>query len=95
MKVEQELVAFLRKARDDIRIGPIHVSVFAAILYLQAKQRGANPVKISARKLMPVARIWGSGPYHRTIRQLHAFGYLDYTPSCNPRVPSRVRIKQR
>lgn len=94
MSMQLELVAFIEQAREDVRIGPMHISVYAAILYLQAKQGDVNPVEVSARKLMPVARIYGAGPYHKAIRQLHAFGYLTYAPSCDPDVPSKVWLRE-
>ena len=95
MTTEQELVAFLERAREDARIGPIHISTFTAILYLQVEQGAAYAVQISARKLMPLAKICGNCPYHRHIRQLHDYGYLTYEPSCDPSVPSRVWIGRR
>ena len=83
---------FMARALDDARIGPLHISVFVAIVYLQSVQGGGRCVEISARKLMPVAKIGGLAPYHRVIRQLHAYGYIKYEPSYNPEIPSRVFI---
>jgi hypothetical protein len=77
---------------NDARVGPMHISLYVAILHLWAAQGRGKMVEISARKLMPVAKIGGVGPYHRTIRQLHAYGYVKYEPSYNPEVPSRVYL---
>lgn len=74
---------------EDPRIGPLHVSLFTALLYLSCRQ-GGNAVAVSARVLKPLAKIRGDGPYHRSMRQLHAYGYLTYLPSFDRRIPSKV-----
>lgn len=89
----EEIVTFLERAREDPRIGPLHISVYMAILYSRERQGAAGPVFVSARRLMPLAKIRGYGPYHRAIRQLHAYGYLHYEPSFDGRYPSRVWLR--
>ena len=90
MKPGDEIEKFLDRAREDPRIGPLHISMYTAILYCRSKQSGHNPVAVSARRLMPLAKIRGAGPYHRTLRQLHEYGYLHYEPSYDERHPSKV-----
>lgn len=86
----EEIVVFLDRAREDPRLGPLHISVYVAVLYTREKQRAAGPVQVSARRLMPLAKIRAFGPYHRAIRQLHEYGYLHYEPSYDARYPSKV-----
>jgi hypothetical protein len=78
------------RAHDDPRLGPVHQSLYLAILYIREQQQAAGPVLVSARRLMPLAKIRALGPYHRAIRQLHSYGYLRYEPSYDGRFPSRV-----
>ena len=93
MKEMVEVLRFMELLQEDPRIGPIHISLAVAIIRLWSVQGCSNPVDVSARKLMPRAKIWGLGPYYRTIRQLDAYGYIRYEPSYNPEVPSRVYLE--
>ena len=83
---------FIQQAKDDPRIGPMHLGLYLAVLSLWSTQTAGSSVEISARKLMPLAKIGGSRSYHRSIRQLHEYGYLKYEPSCDPEVPSRIYL---
>ena len=93
MEAESRIVTFMARAGEDPRIGPMHISLYAAILYIWSEQGFTGPVVVSARKLMPAAKIGGKGPYHRSIRQLQEYGYIRYEPSCDPAVPSRVVLE--
>jgi len=86
--------AFIQQAKDDPRIGPMHLGLYLAILSLWSTQNTGSSVEISARKLMPLAKIGGSRSYHRSIRQLHEYGYLHYQPSCDPEIPSKVYLEK-
>ena len=94
MNAAQEIALFMEQVGEDPRIGPMHISLYTAILYLWSVQGFDGPVIVSARTLMPVAKIAGPGPYHRSIRQLHEYGYIRYEPSCDPAKPSRVYLGQ-
>jgi hypothetical protein len=93
MKEMVEWMRFMELLQEDPRIGPMHISLAVAIIRLWSVQGFSNPVDVSARKLMPRAKIGGSGPYHKTIRQLDEYGYIRYEPSYNPEVPSRVYLE--
>jgi hypothetical protein len=97
MNPTDHLKAFLQRSAKDTRITPLHISLYTAILFLWSKEnndRTKEPndtgVAVSARSLMPIARISSAGPYHRKIRQLHEYGYIRYQPSRDPATPSKV-----
>lgn len=92
MEGKVDWLEWLESLQQDPRIGPMHTSLFVSILCQWRAQGLANHVKISARSLMPGANIRGKGPYHRTIRQLHEYGYIKYEPSYNPEWPSKVYV---
>jgi hypothetical protein len=92
MTAVDALTMFLDRASRDPRIGPSHLSLYLGILYLWHAQGTPCHVEVSARKLMPLARIAGANTYHRTIRQLHRYGYLEYEPSNDPDHPSRIYL---
>lgn len=85
-----EIAEFMELARIDPRIGPLHISLYMAIVYYWVQQGQPGRVLVSARELMPVAKIAGGTPFHRYLRQLHAYGYIVYEPSFNPVVKSGV-----
>ena len=90
MKGIGEICAFMRLAKEDPRIGPAHISLYMAILQTWVEQGRGEVVLIKAGIVMKPAKIGGLGLYHRTIRQLNAYGYFRYEPSYNPKIPSRV-----
>lgn len=92
MNINRLLKLFLERASDDPRIGPVHLGLYLAIVYLWSLQGGGAFIHISARKLMPLARIGGVRLYHRSIRQLHEYGYLQYEPPFDPERPSRIYL---
>jgi hypothetical protein len=92
MDTSELLMLFLRRAKEDPRIGPVHLGLYLAIVYLWSEQGGGAFIQISARTLMPVAKIGGVKLYHRSVRQLHDYGYLRYEPSYDPELPSRIYL---
>jgi hypothetical protein len=87
------IVHFMERARVDPRIGPLHISLYMAIIFYWVEQGWPERVTVTARELMPVAKIAGGTPFYRCIKQLHAYGYIGYEPSFNPKVKSGVILK--
>lgn len=85
-----EITGFMDRARGDPRIGPLHVSLYLAIVYCWVQQGSQGPALVSGRELRPLAKITGGTPFYRVIRQLNAYGYIVYEPSFNPAVKSKV-----
>src|ERR1700727_2360553 len=88
MKVGLVSEAVVKQLQEDSRIGPLHLSLYLAICSLRSDS--ADIVRVSARALMPLPQIAGKTPYHRTILDLAAFGYIRYKPSYDPARPSLV-----
>jgi hypothetical protein len=86
--------SFMNRAKEDPRIGPMHISLYMAILYRWSANGSSASVKISARGLMPLAKIAGLTAYHRSIRQLNEYGYIRYEPSFDPAKPSKVYLPE-
>ncbi|HMH32909.1 MAG TPA: hypothetical protein VK543_07755 [Puia sp.] len=73
-------IEFIIAIKQDARISPVHISLYLALLYCQSEQC-MNPIYIFSAQVMPLAKISGPATYHRTIRQLHEYGYIKYVPS--------------
>ena len=90
MRPENELTRFMEEAREDARLGPSHLSVYLALVYLRAEQDNSGAVHVSARWLMPLAKIASPTTYHRVMRELDKWGYIRYEASSDRRVGSRA-----
>jgi hypothetical protein len=89
MRVDEQLMDVLERIRIDPRLGPPHVSLYMAIWHCWMMQGADGPVLFTARELMPGAKIAGGNLLYKSLRELHAYGYLVYEPSFNPAVKSR------
>lgn len=72
---------FLDKASCDERLLPSHISLFTTMYNLLRQTGPGNKVRISRKKLMPMAKIQSISTYHRCISDLTAFNYVIYQPS--------------
>jgi hypothetical protein len=85
-----DLVHFYWRVRDDHRIGATHISLYGALYYFFILGHFQNPVLIKRKTLMEFAKISGLATYHKCIKDLKQFGYIDYLPSYSPAKSSRV-----
>jgi hypothetical protein len=92
MKEVREITDFVGRAAKDSRLGPMHVSLYLAILYCWVRQGGAGPARVTGKELMPLAKIGGLTPLYKCLRELHQFGYIDYKPSHSMTDKSRVYL---
>lgn len=86
----KEITDFVERARGDPRLGPAHFSVYMSVVYLWAQQGASGPARVCGRELSQVAKIVGTTPLYRRLRELHQFGYIVYEPSYNPAERSKV-----
>ena len=78
------LAGFFEKVADDDRLNPTHISMYVSIFQLWNANRFKNPVSISRNMVMKVCKISSTATYHKCMKELHQFGYLEYAPSYNP-----------
>jgi hypothetical protein len=90
MEPVRELTAFYDAIKDDSRISTTHISLYMALFQLYNLNQFCNPVNITRVSLMDTAKISGLATYHKCIKDLHEFGYIQYVPSYNPAMCSRV-----
>jgi hypothetical protein len=84
------LTAFYTAIASDSRIGISHISLYMALFELYHRNGFENPVCITRALLMPMAKFSGVATYHKCMHDLHAFGYIDYSPSFYSKQMSRV-----
>ena len=77
------LGSFLATAKEDPRINTAHISLYVSLIYFWQQKQYKNPVSLFRHDLIPLCKISGSATYHKSIRDLHRFGYIEYIPSFN------------
>lgn len=88
----KELTSFFDAIRDDHRIGTSHISLYMALFQFYNLNQFQNPVVITRTAVMEIAKISGLATYHKCIKDLVQFGYIEYNPSYNPAINSQVRL---
>ena len=79
-----QLSGFFQRVAADNRLNPTHVSLYMAIFQFWNAGRFQNPVSISRQELMRISKISAKATYHKCIKDLHSYGYIQYLPSFNP-----------
>ncbi len=95
MEEVKELTSFFSAIREDHRIGPTHISLYMALYNLYMLNQFQNPIYITRASVMAVAKISGLATYHKCIRDLVEFGYIEYFPSFNPTIRSKVYLLEK
>jgi hypothetical protein len=79
-----ELVSnFIENVKDDPRINTAHISLYVSLVNQWFAKGIENPLTVFSKEIMPICKISGAATYHRSIRQLHEYGYIRYIPSYN------------
>jgi replication initiation and membrane attachment protein DnaB len=92
MEQVKELTNFYSAIKGDHRIGTTHISLYMALFQFYNLNRLENPIQITRTAVMEVAKISGQATYHKCIKDLHDYGYIQYEPSYNPAISSRVHL---
>ena len=83
-KDKVELVsAFMENVKDDPRINTSHISLYVSLVTQWFVKCSEGPLSIFSKEIMPICKISGTAAYHKSIRQLHEYGYIKYVPSYN------------
>lgn len=75
---------FYIKMQLDSRINATHISLYMALLHEMIGAGGIDLLLVRPERIMPLAKISSRVTYHRSIRDLHCYGYIIYSPSFRP-----------
>ena len=92
MNYIKHLTAAMERFASDDRLNPTHVSLYLALFQYWNLARFKNPVSISRDEIMRLSKIGSKVTYHRCIKDLHNWNYLQYDPSHNPFKGSHVHM---
>lgn len=84
MNYIKHLAGFFERVASDDRLNPTHISMYVSLFQFWNASRFQNPISISRNELMKVSKISAKATYHKCIRELNDYGYLQYRPSYNP-----------
>ncbi len=94
MNYIRHLTAFFDRVAIDQRLNPTHISLYIALFQFWNINRFQNPISISRSEVMLVSKIHGKATYHKVIKDLREFGFIQYKPSYNPFRGSEVVLVQ-
>lgn len=82
---------FSRIGRDN-RLNPPHFSLYMALFHFWNMNQFCETFHISREELMKWAKIGSTSTYHRCIKDLHNWKYVEYLPSHSAYIGSRVKM---
>jgi len=92
MNYIRHLTGFYEKIHEDPRLNPTHISLYLALFQFWNLNHFQNPISISRHEMMKLSKIAAYGTYHKCIKELQEFGYIEYLPSFNPYKGSLVNL---
>ncbi len=92
MNYIKHLTAFYELVSSDNRLFPSHVSLYMALFQFWNINHFENPVSICRKEVLQLSKIGSYNTYHRSLHDLHSFGYIKYEPSHNQFIGSLVHL---
>ena len=92
MNYIKHLTGFFIRIASEETIYPTHISLYLALFQSWNVNRFKNPISISRDEMMKASRIASKATYHKCIKELQQFGYIEYIPSFNPYKGSLVNL---
>jgi hypothetical protein len=93
MEREEQISGFINSLVLDVRLRPIHIALSTALCHAWIASQFQQPYSVSRSQLMQACRIHSKATYHKTLRDLQAFGFVEYHPSYHPVKASSVSLK--
>jgi hypothetical protein len=83
---------YLNSMVQDERITVWHMAMIFGFIRLATTSDLKAPIYISRKKVMRLSHIKNFMTYHKCIKDLQQFGYIQYFPSYHPAIGSRVHL---
>jgi hypothetical protein len=77
---------------EDGRMTYAHVAIYLSLFYLWNSKKFIDNMSINRDDIMYYACVCSKKLYYRVVNDLHAWGYITYEPSHNPRRGSRFTV---
>ncbi len=89
---EHPLLGFFSSVESDNRISTAHISLYVSLWKRWKELEPGQSLIVFSYEIMPTCKISSYSTYHKTIRQLHEYGYIKYTPSYNHYLGSMIEF---
>jgi len=76
-------------SRDD-RLNATHLSLFNGLFVHWQRSGFTSPFAITRKAMMVFSKIASIATYHKCIKELDAYGYINYQPSYHPKQGSQI-----
>lgn len=93
MNAADRIAGFFGVVVHDPRITSMHICIYLALCSAHFVAGQENPFSVSRRRIMQACKILGNATYHRCMKDLHQFGYIEYVPSYHPVLGSLVTLR--
>jgi len=84
----------MRKIAEDPRISAAHVSVFVGLWKLWIEYGNQYSLTFVCQEVKGLSKISSNSTFHKRIRELHNYGYIEYFPSFNHYQGSQVNFME-
>lgn len=88
-----QMTDFFATISADERISYPHIVLYMALFQCWNNNEFVNPISISRSKLMRLSKINSQSTYHKYMKELVEFGYINYAPSYHPFLGTTIYIK--
>jgi hypothetical protein len=88
-----QMTDFFSAVGHDNRISYPHIVLYMALFECWNKNEFNNPISISRSQIMKLSKINSKSTYHKYMKDLTAFGYINYSPSYHPILGTTVYLK--
>jgi len=92
MNYIKHLNNILAALSKDPRVTATHFTLYMALFQTWNENRFQNPISIVRAEVMDAAKISSFTTYTRNLRQLHEWRFIEYIPSNNPSLGTRVNM---
>ena len=79
-----QMTDFFSAIDMDERISYPHIVLYMALLQCWNKNEFVNPISISRSQIIKLSKINSKSTYHKYMKDLTDFGYINYSPSYHP-----------
>jgi len=81
---------FFSAIQQDGRISITHIGIYAALLQYRIDNGFINPIQVFSHEIMQLAKISAPITYHKCVRELSEYGYINYMPSFKRNQGSKI-----
>lgn len=87
-----EIMTYFSQYLDDSELNVWHLAILAAILNLGYRQGQRCRINVSRSRIMALSHINTLPTYHKYMKELQNFGYINYKPSYHPGYRSEIEL---